>query len=96
MDAEREEWLKILSEVEALSVIHQDALCNIDKCREFGARLSSLLSKLEDMGKSSLADRVMDILAGCSPKTASHCENAERTKGALERLHSRVKDQIQI
>lgn len=95
MDEEREQWLDILKEVETLTQIHQDALCNIDKCREFGARLSSLLSKLEDMGYSSLADRVMDILAGCSPKTASHCENSERTKGALERLHVRLKDQMQ-
>ena len=79
-------------EVSALRRLHGDAICNAEKCRDFNRRMSELLMNLEDMGEDRLADRVMDALAVCSPKTGSHCDNSERMKGILERLAERVKE----
>lgn len=79
-------------EVEALRRLHGDAICNAEKCRDFNRRMSDLLMSLEDMGEDRLADRVMDALAVCNPKTGSHCDNSERMKGMLERLAERVKE----
>jgi len=38
-----------------------------------------------------LADRVMDLLAGCSPKDFSPCDNRQCTKGSLERLQEKIR-----
>ncbi|MDM7913141.1 MAG: hypothetical protein QUS09_08595, partial [Methanotrichaceae archaeon] len=53
---------------------------------EFNSQASLFLETLEELGANSLADRMMDILGGCSPKDFSPCDNRLRTKGALERL----------
>jgi len=81
---------EILKELEAILELHDQAMCNYEKCREFSERLSDLLVRLEDMGYYREADRLMDALGNCSPKVASHCEKAqfvhekmkEITKGA--------------
>ncbi|UEC42834.1 MAG: hypothetical protein METHAR1v1_900003 [Methanothrix sp.] len=83
-------WEAIDREVSALRQLHGDAICDAEKCRDFNRRMSDLLMKLEDAGEDRLADRVMEALAVCSPKTGSHCDNSERMKGMLERLSERV------
>ncbi|MDD1739834.1 MAG: hypothetical protein LUQ30_03170 [Methanothrix sp.] len=50
--------------------------------------------RLEEMGADDLADRVMDLLAGCSPKDFSPCDNRMSTKGSLERLKERLKGKL--
>ncbi|MCR3884346.1 hypothetical protein P0O24_03840 [Methanotrichaceae archaeon M04Ac] len=85
----------LLKEVEALRRLHGDAICDAEKCREFNRRMSQLLMDLEDTEEFRLADRVMDALAVCSPKTGSHCDNSERMKGILERLAERVKERTE-
>ena len=42
-----------------------------------------------------VADRVMELLAGCSPKDFSPCENRQCTKGSLERLQHRIREKLE-
>ena len=37
----------------------------------------------------------MDLLAGCSPKDFSPCDNRLSTKGSLERLQDRIRDKVE-
>jgi hypothetical protein len=87
MDRNRAE---ILREVEGLCALHELGVSDPKRCREFNSKASLLLGRLEDMGMNSIADRMMDILAGCSPKDFSPCDNRQQTKGALERLRDRL------
>lgn len=88
---DRQGWLEILKEVEALYELHERSVSDAGKCREFNSRLSLFLDRLESQGATAMADRVMDLLGGCSPKDFSPCENRQNTKGALERLKERVR-----
>lgn len=67
---------EFIKELESVSKLHEQAVCNKEKCREFSATLSNLLVRLEDMKYYRTADRLMSILINCSPKEASHCEKA--------------------
>ncbi len=67
---------EIVKDLQTLCQLHQQAVCNYDKCREFSESLSGLLVKLEDMKFYRMADRAMSILLNCKPKEASHCEKA--------------------
>lgn len=87
---DRVRWESLLKEVETLRRLHGDAICDAEKCRDFNRSMAELLMSLEEMGEDRLADRAMDALAVCNPKTGSHCENSERMKGVLERLAERV------
>jgi hypothetical protein len=89
---ERRRWKDLLKEVESLRRLHGDAICDAEKCREFNRKMSDLLMKLEEMEEFRLADRLMDAISVCSPKTRSHCDNSERMKGMLERVNERVKE----
>lgn len=92
---EMKRWEALLKEVEKLRRLHGDAICDADKCREFNRKMSDLLMRLEEeMDESRLADRVMDALSVCNPKTGSHCDNSERMKGMLERLNERVNERL--
>lgn len=84
----REEWNRILQEVEELAELHEQP----SRCREFNSRASLLLDRLEGLGAYDMADRMMALLGGCSPKDFSPCENRQVTKGALERLVKRVRE----
>jgi hypothetical protein len=88
---DKQAWSEILKEVEELCERHQDGLADFTKCREFGRRLSLLLDRLEGLKHYALADRVMDVMAGCSPKEGSHCDKARETGARLERLRERVR-----
>ncbi|ABK14541.1 hypothetical protein [Methanothrix sp.] len=88
--------MDLINELEDLYERHDAALCDIEECRRFGAMLARLLERLEDAGRYRLADRVMDILSICSPKIASHCESAERTKGMIRSLIERLRDEAEI
>ena len=66
----------VIKELECVSRLHEQAVCNYDKCREFSESLSGLLVRLEDMKFYRTADRLMGILINCSPKEASHCEKS--------------------
>ncbi len=67
---------EIIKDMQSVCQLHQQAVCNHDKCREFSESLSGLLVRLEDMKFYRTADRAMSILLNCKPKEASHCEKA--------------------
>jgi hypothetical protein len=85
---------EILSEVQELFHLHEKTSTDPTKCREFNARAALLLNRLEDLELYQLADRMMDLLTGCSPKDFSACDNHQRTKGALERIIARIEDEL--
>jgi hypothetical protein len=86
---------EILSEVQELFQLHEKTSTDPAKCREFNARAALLLNRFEELEQYLLADRMMDLLSGCSPKDFSACDNHQRTKGALERLAARIKDELE-
>ncbi len=91
---DKEKRAEIAKEVEALYELHEQGVSDPTKCREFNSRACIFLDRLEGLGASQLADRMMDILGGCSPKDFSPCDNRQRTKGALERLKDKVRENL--
>ncbi len=67
---------EIIKDLQSVCQLHQQAVCNYDKCGEFSENLSGLLIILEDMKYYRMADRVMSILLNYKHKEASHCEKA--------------------
>jgi hypothetical protein len=67
---------EIIKELQFMCQLHEQAVCNHEKCREFSESLSNLLVRLEDLKYYRTADRLMSILINCKPKEASHCEKA--------------------
>ena len=67
---------EFIKELERVSWLHEQAVCDHEKCREFSQTLSNLLVRLEDLKYYRTADRLMSILINCSPKEASHCEKS--------------------
>ncbi|WP_235203910.1 MULTISPECIES: hypothetical protein [Methanosarcina] len=66
--------------------MHEQAVCDHERCREFSETLSNLLVRLEDMKYYRTADRLMSILINCSPKEASHCEKASLVGEMMKEL----------
>jgi hypothetical protein len=81
----------LVEELLSICRLHEQAVCDYNKCREFSERLSDLLMTLEDMEFCRLADRLMSILLNCKPKEASHCEKAnlvgEMMKGITREMN---------
>ncbi|MFZ2376528.1 MAG: hypothetical protein WAV83_04855 [Methanothrix sp.] len=94
MAMNREGWLQIQKELSLLYDLHEAAISQTGKCRDFNSRTSILLQHLEEQGAFDMADRVMDLLAGCNPKDTSPCDNRLSTKASLERLQERIKSKI--
>jgi hypothetical protein len=90
----RQKWSEVQKELEDLYMLHEETLTNPAKCREFNSHTAIFLQKLEDMGCDRIADMLMDLLGGCSPKDFSHCDNHDRTKGTLERIRARVNESL--
>jgi hypothetical protein len=65
---------EFIKELKSVCKLHEQAVCNEEKYREFSETLSNLLIRLEDMKYYRTADRIMSILINCSSKEASHCE----------------------
>jgi len=91
---DREDWRQIQKELDCLYELHEAAVSQAGKCRDFNSQAALFLQRLEEMGADDLADRVMDLLAGCSPKDFSPCDNRMSTKGSLERLKERIKGKL--
>ena len=92
---DRESWLKMQKELSELYELHESSASDPGKCRTFNSRASLFLEKLEEMQADDIADRVMDLLAGCSPKDFSPCDNRLCTKGSLERLQERIREKLE-
>jgi hypothetical protein len=91
---DRDVWLEIQKELDRLYELHEGSVSDPGKCREFNSQTSLFLQRLEELQVYDLADRVMELLAGCSPKDFSPCENRQSTKGSLERLRERIKRKL--
>lgn len=76
----------IVKDFQFICRLHEQAVCDHDKCREFSENLSELLIRLEDMEFYRLADRIMGILLNCKPKDASHCEKANLVGEMLKEI----------
>jgi hypothetical protein len=76
----------VIKDLEFLCQLHEQAVCDHDKCREFSENLSELLIRLEDMEFYRSADRIMSILLNCKPKEASHCEKANLVGEMLKEI----------
>jgi len=92
---DRDDWLKVQKELNRLYELHENGISDPGRCREFNSQASLFLQELEDLHIYDLADRVMDLLAGCSPKDSSPCENRQCTKGSLERLQHRIRETLE-
>ncbi len=92
---DKQSWAEILKELNELCELHEQGVAEPSKCREFNSRASLFLDRLEGMGAVDMADRMMDLLGGCSPKDFSPCENRQSTKGSLDRLLQRVREKVE-
>ena len=92
---DRHSWTEIQEELNQLSELHEKGAADPGKCREFNSRSALFLQRLEELEAFDIADRVMDLLAGCSPKDFSPCDNRLSTKGTLERLQNRIRDKVE-
>ena len=81
---------EIVKELQSVCQLHEQAVCNHDKCREFSESLSELLVRLEDMKFYRTADRLMSILLNCKPKEASHCEKANLVGEMMKEITKEV------
>jgi hypothetical protein len=91
---DREDWRQIQKQLDRLYELHEAAVSQAGKCRDFNSQAALFLGRLEEMGADDLADRVMDLLAGCSPKDFSPCDNRMSTKGSLERLKEKLRGKL--
>lgn len=87
---DKQNWVEIYEEIEQLCKLHDEAVANYEKCREFANRMSLFLSELEDMGCQPIANMAMDVLLFCNPKVASHCDKASMEKGRLEHMKAEI------
>lgn len=82
---------EFIKELEYVSRLHEQAVCDHEKCREFSESLSNLLVRIEDMKFYRTADRLMSILINCSPKEASHCEKANLVGEMMKEVTKEVR-----
>jgi len=92
---DRQTLAEILRELDGLYELHERSTADPSKCREFSSKAAHLLDRLEGIEAYDLADRVMQLLSGCSPKDFSPCDNRQCTKGSLERMRERVRDNLE-
>ncbi|AKB56272.1 hypothetical protein MSBRM_3274 [Methanosarcina barkeri MS] len=82
---------EIIKELQSVCQLHEEAVCNHDKCREFSESLSGILVRLEDLKFYRMADRLMSILLNCKPKEASHCEKANLVGEMMKEITKEAK-----
>lgn len=92
---ERDVWLALERELQRLYDLHESSVADPRKCRTFNSQASLFLERLEEVQAWDLADRVMELLAGCSPKDFSPCDNRQCTKGCLERLQEKIRAKLE-
>jgi hypothetical protein len=92
---ERDVWLALERELQRLYDLHESSVADPGKCRTFNSQASLFLERLEEVQAWDLADRVMELLAGCSPKDFSPCDNRQCTKGCLERLQEKIRAKLE-
>jgi hypothetical protein len=87
---------EIVKDLQSVCQLHEQAICNHDKCREFSESLSRLLVRFEDMKFYRIADRLMSILLSCKPKEASHCEKANLVREMMKEIVKEAKNSAKL
>jgi len=87
---DNQKWAEISQEMGQLCKLHDGAIADYEKCREFANRMSLFLSLMEDLNFNSMANMSMDVLTTCNPKVASHCKKANMVKGRLEHMKAEI------
>jgi len=82
---------EVIQELHSISLLHEQAVNNHDKCREFSEKLSEFIIRLEDLKFYRLVDKLMSILIYCKPKEASHCEKANLVGEMMKDVVKEVK-----
>jgi hypothetical protein len=82
---------EVIQELHSISLLHEQAVNNHDKCREFSEKLSDFILRLEDLKLYRLVDKLMSILINCKPKEASHCEKANLVGEMMKDVVKEVK-----
>ena len=85
---------EIVKDFQYVCRLHEQAICNHEKCREFSESLSELLVKLEDIKCYRTADRLMSILLNCKPKEASHCDKANLVGAMVKDVTKEVQKEL--
>ena len=85
---------EIIKDLQSVCQLHEHAVCNHDKCREFSESLSELLVRLEDIKFYQIADRLMSVLLNCKPKEASHCEKANLVGEMMKEITKEARMQL--
>ncbi|HHV24304.1 MAG TPA: hypothetical protein GXX65_07120 [Methanosarcina sp.] len=85
---------EIIKDLQSVCQLHEQAVCNHDKCREFSESLSELLIRFEDIKFYQTADRLMSILLNCKPKEASHCEKANLVGEMMKEITKEIRVQL--
>jgi hypothetical protein len=87
---------EMVKDLQSVCQLHEQAVCNHDKCREFSESLSDLLVRFEDMKFYRIADRLMSVLLNCKPKEASHCEKANLVGEMMKEIVKETKNSAKI
>jgi hypothetical protein len=66
--------------------LHQRATSDYSQCEAFSKLMCDLLSRLEDAGCHTTADKVMKILLDCNPKIGAHCDKATIVSQTLKKI----------
>jgi hypothetical protein len=82
---------EVIQELHSISLLHEQAVNNHDRCREFSEKLSDFIIRLEDLKLYRLVDKLMSILINCKPKEASHCEKANLVGEMMKDVVKEVK-----
>jgi hypothetical protein len=89
-----QKWEEMNQKMVVLCKLHDEAIANYEKCREFANCMSLFLAEMEDLGCNSMANKAMDVLMDCNPKVASHCEKANMEKGRLEQMKAEIEKNL--
>ena len=76
----------IKKDLEKAISLHQRATADYAQCEEFSKLMSSVLSRLEDAGCYTAADKIMGILLECNPKVGSNCEKSSHVGQLTKKL----------
>ncbi len=91
---DRQNWVETNGKIGQLCELHDEAIGNYEKCREFASGMSLFLSEMEDSGCQSIANKAMDALLFCNPKVASHCDKANMEKNLLEQMRAEIEKKL--
>jgi len=76
----------IKEDLKKANALHQRATSDYAQCEEFSKLMCDLLSRLEDVGCYTMADKVMKVLLDCNPKIGAHCEKATIVSQTIKKL----------